>query len=413
MALMDEARDDRPGAAMDRSVLIDALRATALFGVIVMNMVGMVMLLKAETVLAAASPTDLGIGAGEVVLLMGKARSVFAFLFGLGFGVMMDRLQARGANFTPYYLRRTLILLVIGVLNLAFLFWGDILIVYALLGMVLILFRNMKSPNLLALGLGLIVAPPVVFGLIEAVTGQPLGNLAGAAPEAVQGAYQALTPAYLGSDFGGYVQANFVYYLHHNLFETAYVAVYDIGVLGLFMVGVWAARIGLLTRVEAHRPLLRRIAWVALPLGLALSVLYATRPLGMAPEGAWSGVVTAAYLGLPVLAFGYLAVLALWFSRSGRGLARLLAPMGRMALTGYLASNAIGSFWWYGWGLGRLGDPAALNVVVLSLLPVAVFAGLWIFSGLWLSVCRFGPAEWIWRSLTYGRLQPFLKRPAV
>lgn len=396
----------------ERLVLIDALRAIALFGVIVMNITAMVMIFKAPAVLAAAGPVDLGIGLFDLVFLQGKARSAFAFLFGVGFGILMHRAQARGASFGGFYLRRMLVLLAIGAANLAFLFWGDILIVYALLGMALLLFRGVSQRLLLSLGLGLIIGPPIVAGLIEAVTGTPLPNLAGLAPMAVEEGYGALAPAYVSGDYLAFVCANLRYYLLHNAGETGPVVVYDLGVLGLFMLGLWAARRGVFDDVERHRPLLRRLVWVALPLGLLLSAIHATRRLGIPVDGAVYGVVSAAYMGLPIMAFGYLAALTLYISRRGEWLTRLLAPMGRMALTGYLASNALGSFVWYAWGLGRINDTAWLTTLVMNGLAVAVFVSLCVFSAVWLRVFRFGPAEWVWRSLTYGRPQP-MRRAAT
>ena len=399
----------RPAPATDRSTLIDALRALALFGVVVMNLVAMVMLFKGGVVLEKATPVDLTAGLFDLVFLQGKARSAFAFLFGLGFGMMMQRIEARDAAFVPFYLRRVSILLLIGLLNLAFLFWGDILIVYALLGMALILFRGAGQKTLLTLGLLLVLVPPVLAGALEAAVG-PLPNLAGLSPEAIDAGYTALAPAYLGDDFLAYIRANFAYYLFHNRAETSYAVMYDLGVLGLFLLGLWAARKGVLQDIEAFRPWLRRILWSALPLGLVFSLVHATRRLGVPADGALYGVVAAAYVGLPVMAFGYMAAFSLYMNRSGGWLARALAPMGRMALTGYLGSNLIGSFVWYGWGLGQIGDPAFLTGLNANLFAVAVFAGLCLFSALWLGVFRFGPAEWVWRSLTYGRLQPLLRR---
>lgn len=242
------------------------------------------------------------------------------------------------------------------------------------------------------------------------MTGAPLANLAGYAPGGVDAAFAAQLPAYVSDDYLAFVVANLRYYLLHNAGETAYVVVYDLGVLGLFMLGLWAARRGLFEDIERHRPLLRRIVWIALPLGLALSAVHATRRLGIPLDGAAYGLVTAAYMGLPIMAFGYLAILTLWISRGGRWLTTLLAPMGRMALTGYLGSNAIGAFVWYGWGLGRIEDSAWLGMAKMNLFAVAVFATLCVFSAVWLRLFRFGPAEWLWRSLTYGRPQPLLRR---
>jgi len=394
----------------ERLLVIDTLRAIALFGVIVMNLTAMVMVFKGQAVMAAAQPADLAFGLFDLVLLQGKARSAFAFLFGVGFGLLMQRAQARGGGFGTLYLRRVLILLAIGIGNLAFLYWGDILIVYAVLGMVLMLFRDAGQRALLVLGLGLIILPPVIAGVIEAVTGAPLPNLAGLTVGAAEARFPAMMPAYSGGDYLAFVGANLRYYLEHQTGETGPVIVYDLGVLGLFMLGLWTARRRVFEDIERHRPLLRRILWVALPLGLVLSVAHATRRLGIPMDGIGYGVVTAAYMGLPILAFAYLAMLTLYISRGGRWLTTAFAPMGRMALTGYLASNAIGVFVWYGWGLGRINDPEWLTMAGMNLFALAVFAGLCVFSVLWLSVFRFGPAEWLWRTLTYGRLQPLARR---
>lgn len=396
----------------DRLVVIDTLRAIALYGVIAMNLTAMVMMFKAPAVMQAAGPPDFAFGLFDLVFLQGKARSAFAFLFGVGFGILMQRAAARGTGFTGFYLRRALILLAIGVCNLAFLFWGDILIVYALLGMILLLFRNVGQKTLLTLGLTLVILPPMVAGVIEALTGAPLSNLAGLDLSAVDAGYAALTPAYTAGGYWEFVCANLRYYLFHNLAETGFVLVYDLGVLGLFMLGLWATRRGVFEDIDRHRPLLRRIVWVALPLGLALSVLHASRRLGLPADGALYGAVTAAYVGLPVMAFGYLAILTLYISRGGRWLTTVFAPMGRMALTGYLASNAVGAFVWYAWGLNRISDPAWMSMAGMNLFAIAVFAGLCLFSFAWLGAFRFGPAEWLWRSLTYGRLQPLRKRRA-
>ena len=154
-----------------RLPVIDSLRALALWGVITMNIMAMVMALDAAAVIEKAAPLDYAVAAFDLILIQGKARSVFAFLFGVGFGLLMSR---TGPGFVGFYLRRMSVLLTLGVINLVFLFWGDILILYALLGMVLILFRRWSDKAILWLGLTLILVPPLVAGIIEVVTGAPI-----------------------------------------------------------------------------------------------------------------------------------------------------------------------------------------------------------------------------------------------
>ncbi|BAK65431.1 hypothetical protein SLG_07560 [Sphingobium sp. SYK-6] len=392
--------------AADRVHLLDALRAIALFGVILFNITGMVGAWAGSEVLSKATPLDLGFIAFDLILIQGKARACFALLFGVGFGLMMDRAAASGRRFVPFHLRRMTVLLLIGCCNLAFLFFGDILILYALIGMLLLAFRGLSNRALLVSGLVLLLVPPVAIGLGEAVTGAPLPNLAGLDPAQAETWMATLAPAYRSPHYLDFVAANLRYYLMRDGVETADAIMYDLSVLGLFVIGLWTARCRVLFDVEHWRPFLRRVAWWTLPIGLVFSLVFATRRMGIEATGVLHGLVTASYAGLAFMAFGYVALLALFLTGKGEGLQRALAPAGRMALTGYLASNAIGGFVWYGWGLGQLGK---WNGAAINLLGCAIFAALWLFSALWMRAFRFGPAEWIWRSLSYGKAQPLLR----
>jgi uncharacterized protein len=187
--------------------------------------------------------------------------------------------------------------------------------------------------------------------------------------------------------------------------------VYAPAVLGLFLLGAWSGRRPLALDVAAHQPLLRRVAWIGIPVGLLLSLIHASRLAGVESDGAVHGLVTAASLGLPLMALGYLAALALLLARRGpRGdrLQAWLAPAGRMALTNYLLSGAIGGWILYGYGLGAL---RSFSLAGLNLLAAAIFIGLLLFSRLWLAAFRFGPGEWLWRSLTYRSRQPLRRLP--
>lgn len=389
-----------------RLPVIDSIRALALFGVIVMNMVGMVMALTAEQVISRAGPPDFIFATFDLVFLQGKARSMFAFLFGVGFGLLMSR---TGPGFVGFYLRRMSVLLAIGLFNLTFLFWGDILILYALLGMLMLLFRGWSDRAVLTLGLILVIAPPLAIGLVEGVVGAQLAGINGQTAAQGWAAFEAHAGTYSEGTLLQIAQLNLDYYVRHQLFETPYVVMYDLGVLGLFLLGLWTARRDVFADLERHRPLLRRIVWICLPAGLTVSAAYAA-PLIMQLEltGWIAGAARAAYLGLPVAALGYAALLALWLPRGGRWLQRALTPMGRMALTGYLTANLVGSFVWYGWGLGLLGQ---LNFTAMNMIAWATFAGLCLFSWLWLRRFPNGPVEGLWRRLSGPRSRPAAHAP--
>lgn len=330
-----------------RVAVVDTLRALALFGVIVMNVVSMVMIFMADTIMSRAGPADMLLGVSDLVLLQGKARSCFALLFGIGFGVMLQRAESAGAGFNAFFLRRMAMLLAFGLLNQVLLFWGDILALYAVVGALLLLVRHWSDRRLLVGAILLVVGVPLLHGLLELVFGvlpSPMGQ--DRADAVIASALQALEqPAY-----GTQVMAANVSLLGMIwASDLAYKLVYMLGVLGLFMLGLLIARRGILFDIASHRPLLRRVAWVALPVGLVLSVLRAGLSGGWDPGMPLAAIVTAAYLGLPVMALGYVAAFALLLQRRAQWLVRLLAPAGRMALTNYLASGVLGTLAFHGY----------------------------------------------------------------
>ncbi|MEH3104951.1 MAG: DUF418 domain-containing protein [Sphingomonas phyllosphaerae] len=392
--------DRRIAPVEERFHLLDTLRAIALYGVITFNVAGMSAAFVAGEIFPKAGALDKAFMLFDLILVQGKARAAFALLFGIGFGLMMERMTMRGHRFTSFYLRRMTVLLAFGLFNLTFLYFGDILILYALMGMILLLFQRVSDRALLGLGLALIVVPSLGVGVVELATGAPMPSLGGGDPDTL---FRALRPAYEGHSFAAYVVANLRYYVEHYRFETSYAIVYDLGVLGLFLTGLWVARRRVLIDTKQWAPTLRWVAWICLPLGLVFSIVHGSRRLGIPAHGAAYAAVTTAYAGLAIMAFGYVALFALLLSGKGQRVHRALSPAGRMALTCYLASNAIGSFVTYGWGLGMLGR---MNGFALNMLSITIYAALCVLSAIWLSRFRFGPAEWIWRSLTYGQAQP-------
>lgn len=389
-----------------RYVLLDSLRALALFGVIVMNIGAMEMRFAGREVMASAGTADFILMGFDLLFVQGKARACFAFLFGLGFGILMMRATAKRDDLRSTYRRRMLALLAFGVINQAFLFWGDILVLYALLGFALMGFRNAPDYVLLRVGLALLILPPMLIGAAELALGERLPGLlqldAGAA--AARGLAAVTSASYFDFVSFSYLQA-----VERRLSDTADMVIYDCGVLGLFLLGFWGARKQLFSNIEANLPLLRRIARIGLPAGFLISAVYATRLAAIPVEPWLSGLVTASAFGPPLLACGYMAGLALLFSRRAKSLQEVLAPAGRMALTNYLLSGALGGFIFYGYGLGLLGR---IGMWELNLIALFLFAALLLFSHVWLAAFRFGPMEWLWRGSTYGRL-PALARPKL
>ena len=177
-------------------------------------------------------------------------------------------------------------------------------------------------------------------------------------------------------------------------------------VLGLFLLGAWFIRSGVMTDPAAHLGLFRKMAWIGIPLGIGLSLAGAgitlTHVRGQ-NDGAFQLASGLAFLGSLPASLGYLGALVVLFHGRWRNWLAPLAPVGRMALSNYILQSLLGTLFFYGYGLGQWGLPRSQQVVYV----LVVFAMQVLLSRWWLAAFRFGPLEWAWRWITYG------KRPAM
>lgn len=380
--------------SQQRLVVVDAVRALALFGVLVMNLRSMSGLesLSLEAQAALQGGFDRVLDAVLKVVLDEKSLSAFSFLFGLSFSLLLERKAGQG-GFLALYARRLLALAGFGLLNVAFFYWGDILLTYAALGGLLLPACRLPQRMLLALAAALLFGAPLVLALAGAVAGPP-----------VQTAADARALAGFGSDnYLDAVRAGFMRYWGVAGSDRLIDSWDSLNILGLFLLGLWTGRAHLPHRLDDHRRLLRRVAGIGVPLGLAGGVAWVWLP----PSSPWSTVMLA---HAPVLALGYLAAAALLLRRPALAPLRdILAAGGRLALTNYLLYGLVGQLIFYGWALGLIGRVDVTGVLVISLL---VFILLQLASRAWLRRYRMGPAEWLWRCLTYLRMQPLRREPA-
>jgi len=414
------ARGGVPGAAplppAERVELLDALRGFALLGILVMNLLafsGYYELKMAGNL--ATLPTY---AADRIVHLMlaafaeGKFYSLFSLLFGIGFAVQMLRAEQRGDDFVARYRRRLALLVAIGMVHLCVIWAGDILVLYALLGFLLLPLRRYGDRSLL-IGAAALIAAPVLLRAVVIASG---GALDPGAPVLALGERvdSALFGPGAGTPFISFVApGGWLELAKYNLggpiwrFGEILEEGRAFKVLGMFLVGFVAARRALYSDLEGNRRLLRRVLIAGLALGLPGSLLFAWLSVGVEVEflSALGLAETAAYaVGIAPLALAYAAGFALlWTRPAWRRVLRLPAPAGRMALSNYLSQSLVGIGLFYGVGLGLGGQVGPTLIVPLALLAFAVQVQL---SMLWLRRYRYGPAEWLWRSLTYGERQP-------
>lgn len=400
-----------PTPRSERHELIDALRGFALCGVLLANMSAFSLYEQLTETAQKALPTAHFDHIAENVLqllLTHKAVTVFSILFGLGFAMQLDRAQARGADGLRVFVRRMAVLLAIGLLHSAF-WWGDILLVYAIAGFALVPMRRWPDRWLVWGGFLVALAGTALVRYWFTATSAKTGPLS--RPEVFADALQALSSPSLIAAFTGNAGLLRWWYPLGGLMLVCFA-------LGRFMLGYWAGRRRLLQQPAAHVPLLKRILVWTLPLGaLATLLLFWQAPVKAAlpalNEGAgataWSAIGLAGPLLLGI-AFGTIFVL-LYLREGWRRWLRHFAPVGRMALSNYLMQTAVCSAIFYGYGLGT---GPGYGTVAWFIVWAALFSAQMALSRWWLARWRFGPMEWLWRTLTYGRLQPMrLQEPVL
>lgn len=378
----------QPVTPAERYSHIDIIRGIALFGVLIVNVETLFRVPLLEYI--GSSHTEPGLANRMVDLLVAgalefKAVTIFSFLFGVGIAIQVERSTLRNVSARIFLVRRLGWLFLLGAAHL-FLVWnGDILALYAICGILLLPSLGLRWPGLFIIGVAWIALPKVVpFGLPV-----PSG---GAAADHIAQAREV------------YGNTGFISILKFRWHESwTLIVPLLIAVLprtaGLMYCGMAAWRSGILRRPERHRGKL----FATLALGgvaggtVTVNEVWA-RSSGSAP---WPALQAANFTAPILLALAYVSVLLLWLKPGSASLPGLAAT-GQMALTNYLFQSFVLSFVFYGYGFGlfgRVGSAAA------ACIGVALFAAQIQLSRAWLGRFRFGPFEWLWRSLAYGKRQ--------
>ena len=399
-----------PVTSAERIGELDVLRGFALLGVLVANLFWF-------SVTDFSAPAErmeeiFGDRANAVILfgvdwlVSSKANTLFATLFGIGFWVQMQRIGERGGPFASIYLRRLTILLLMGLINILLIWPWDILFIYSLAGFLLFALRKLPARAMLAIGLVLVFAQPVL-GLLQEFEPFAQWGKSMFTPQVAE----ARNAIFVSGTYGQWVSHMWNVFAYGGMLSLE-IPIWVLYALGRFMLGAYIARAGWLDRIGELRPRIAAIFLVALPLGLACEAVYATGvfPDGLGAESFAADVLHAA--SSFVLAFAYACGLVLIFnSERTRTLAEVFAPVGRMALTNYMMQGVFIGLMLYGFhgGLALAGTITPNGALLAALL---FFIAQVAFSHLWLARYRFGPLEWAWRSLTYGKA-PAIRREAA
>jgi uncharacterized protein len=394
--------------------LLDALRGFALLGILLMNIEFFTRPVQDFMAGLGAEGGASGMAGWIVyVFVQGKFWVLFSLLFGMGFALMQQRLEADGRPFARLYLRRTLALAGFGLAHIVLLWPGDILLCYAITAVFLMLFLRVH-------GKGLMITGVILYFLIAGLW-TLMGWGMGFMPEdaAAELAEQMRAEAAAGIEAarvyseGGYLEISAQRARDYFEVMMAQVLMFQVPMaLGVFLLGGWLLRSGRIERASQHL----RFWWLCLLLGAAIGAYFIHLSLGIGASFDPIHEMPAALHAAGVMLFGnlplsmaYLAAFVLLFqSRLGSRVLGVLAPAGRMALTHYLMQSLVLSLLFFGYGFGWYGQVDRLQQVLIAL---SLFATQVAISPLWLRQFRYGPMEWLWRGLTYGRF-PQLHRAA-
>jgi uncharacterized protein len=388
--MADGAAFSGPISSAERIEAIDVLRGVALLGVVAMNVVTEFRVSIFQRFLFPrpdAPPID---NAVETVLMLAvdlKALALFSLLFGAGLAIQFERL-AKSERRTLLLFRRLAVLLAFGLIHLCLIWNGDILTEYALAGFVVLPF--LFGPRWL-----LAFAALAFLGLYLAMQASPPPGLWPGTAALAQDVVEARRI---------YPTGGFLDVLAFRLRELPLIANLHVYIfprtIGLFLLGALAWRSGILR--NPPRRLIFTIAAVCISLGAGLILAHAGRLIAggrIAP--------LAEPLGTVLLALGYgAAIIGIANLDRGKRLLGWAAPVGRMAFTNYLTQSVILGWIFYGYGLGLFGKLGVTSALAIGL---AVYVLQVPFSAWWLGRYRYGPGEWLWRTLMYGEAQPMRK----
>ncbi len=398
-----------PITAQERIAELDILRGFALFGILIVNMA----FFRFTVYSFFVRDLDPWTGRADHVVKWligffaeGKFNSLFSFLFGLGLIIQLSRADARGASFVPLYIRRLLVLIVLGLMH-AYLIWlGDVLLFYGVLGFVLLLFRR-RSNKVLFAGAAVFLLLPIAM---EA------GRLARAGkPEPMPDFRKIHQVALQAYSQGSYMDVAQVRASEVNFFYfSPFALTFSCDLMVTLLLGLYVGRRGVFQDIPSHLPWVRKVMWRALALGLVFNagkVIFGEFSNPLAPSLANVGTAVCHTLGRPTL-FSFYAAGLLVLTQQGNW-KRRLAPLGfigRMPLTNYLMQSVICTLLFNGYGFGLFAKVGWAGGLALTVL---IFLAQIPLSQWWMGEFRFGPMEWLWRTITYGKVQPMRMEGAI
>ncbi len=397
----------------NRIEIIDALRGFALAGIVIVHMVeNYVGALTPENVMDATHQgiPDYVVDGFIQLFLRGKFFALFSFLFGLSFFLQMDNANTKGNDYKGRFLWRLIILLGIGFLHHLF-YRGDILTVYAILGVFLIPFYKLDNKwvlgfaAILFLGLGryivfMITNGASIFSGMEFLPDNPV----------IINYFDTIKNGTLGQVFLSNATEGHLMKMDFQL------GVFSRGFLtfGFFLLGLYVGRTQFFKNFAENKKLVNNVLiWssATFVISIILAILAFSRLGENVTFDNWTAMLglTAFDLNNIAMTFIIIALFVIVYRKvKGERLLRVFSPYGRMALTNYVTQSVVGTYLLYGWGLGYLGELRNSYTFLIGIVVIGIQIAL---SNWWLKNFQYGPLEWLWRSATYFKWYPLKRVP--
>jgi uncharacterized protein len=396
-----------PVSSSERLFSLDLIRGVALLGILIMNMPGF-----ATSFYSGLSGSDQWLNWWDEwtatlrnVLFSGKFNSMFSLLFGIGFTIQLERLlERRGAAGVRIYIRRLAGLFLFGAIHMLVFWTGDVLHMYALLGMLLVFLRN-RSDRTIVILIVLCMLFPIALGLVK------MWIVDAAYIEHLEVAFNA----WLTSNDVAYGQGSFIDAMHEHTRETWFLYTdpasieftisFYVQLATTMLIGFLIGRHRIVQRIPDLMPDLIRLQYWSLGIGIgsALLLAYGEKTVSPIDVSSKSIVVSLSYAvcRIALMCFYVTTLIRLTQDPTWRLRFTPIAIVGRMPLTNYLLQTAIATTIFYGWGLGFWNGGGPL---VWLLLAFAIYFIVQVpLSSWWLARFQYGPMEYLWRAMTYGR----------
>ena len=394
--------------SQDRVQALDVLRGFALAGILIINAMS-ILAVKGSTPAFTVDIPFLDRLLQDLILFFVESKffTLFSLLFGIGFAIQIQSAERQGTKFLPRISRRMLGLLIFGVLHILLLWDGDILVIYAITGSILIAFRKTAFSRLKKWVISLLAIPGTLVFLIFIYT--LAARLTSAGSTTFAESDQSLAKEFANTNATqALLQSSFVASIGERIrtYEELSPLLFSRipTVLAMFLIGLYLGRSNFIRQLPEKIEILKKVRFWGLTVGFALMFLIVAGTKFLPTVSALVAIIEDQYIAGPILCLGYAASLTLAFMKNPqRRIFGYFARVGRMALTNYLTQSLVLTFLSYGWGLGlalKLNGFQALGICV------GLFALQVLISDLWLRKFRFGPLEWVWRCITYWKVPP-------